>query len=309
MHRLLAAVLAGLLLTSTAPTIAPAEGRSYIGHGRLVTNDLLFDRRDRWRTGSVAGSYVWGPEWTGALPQSFGQVLEFRINGEIIAPENLSFPAPGDRPFAGALSLGLHTHHRRGRTEFALGGDLVITGPQTGFDHLQDALHSVLGGRKVTSRTRNGQIGNDINPTIVAEIGHVLDFGDGGASLRPFVEARAGVETLARAGVDFSFGRTGQNELLVRDPVTGHRYRSIFTEGRGLGFVLGGDIAKVDHSEFLPSNRGYELTDWRPRIRAGAHWQSRSGHRLFYGLTWLGKEFEGQRDSQVVGSLRINLKF
>jgi len=306
MHRLLAAVLTVTLLSSQS---VAAQDRVNLGYGRLVTNDLFFDRRDRWRTGSLAASHVWGPEWTGALPERFGQILELRINGEIIAPENLSFPAPGDRPFAGALSIGLHTHHRKGATEFALGGDLVFTGPQTGLDDFQDGLHSVLGGFDVTSQTRAGQIGDDINPTVVAEMGQVLRFAGSSATVRPYVEGRAGIETLVRVGADFSFGRTGQNELLVRDPVTGHRYRTTFTEGHGAGFVIGGDVAKVTHSEFLPSDRGLQLTDWRSRMRAGVHHQTRKGHRFFYGLTWLGKEFKGQRDNQVVGSLRINLKF
>lgn len=120
---------------------------------------------------------------------------------------------------------------------------------------------------------------------------------------------RAGVETLARIGADLSFGRIGQGELLVRDPVTGQRYRTIRTPEPGMGFVFGGDIAYVDHSEYLPSNQGYQLTDSRARLRTGLHVQTEAGHRFFYGLTWLGKEFEGQRDEQLVGSLRINLEF
>jgi hypothetical protein len=30
---------------------------------------------------------------------------------------------------------------------------------------------------------------------------------------------------------------------------------------------------------------------------------------LFYGLTWLGEEFEGQAGSQVIGSARLNYRF
>ena len=30
---------------------------------------------------------------------------------------------------------------------------------------------------------------------------------------------------------------------------------------------------------------------------------------LFYGLTYLGKEFEGQREGQVTGSLNVKFNF
>lgn len=312
MHRRLTAALGASLLSLSilAPLMtgtAQAGERQQLGYGRLVTNDLIGDGRDRWRTGSVASSRVWGPEWTGDLPEGFGDLLELRLNFEAIAPEQLAAPAAGDRPYAAAISVGLHSHFQSAGTEFALGGDLVFTGPQTGIDDFQDFMHDYLGGDDINSTTRNGQIGDDINPTLVAEIGRPLSLGP--ARLRPFVEMRAGVETLARIGADLSFGRIGQGELLVRDPVTGQRYRTIRTPEPGMGFVFGGDIAYVEHSEYLPSNQGYQLTDSRARLRTGLHVQTEAGHRFFYGLTWLGKEFEAQRDEQLVGSLRINLEF
>ncbi|MFU1477554.1 lipid A-modifier LpxR family protein [Roseovarius sp. C7] len=301
-------MLCSFLTAAITALPATAGERQQLGYGRLVTNDLIGDGRDRWRTGSVASSRVWGPKWTGALPETFGRLLELRLNFEAIAPEQLNAPAAGDRPYAGAISVGLHSHHQIAGTEFALGGDLVFTGPQTGIDDFQDFMHDYLGGEDINSRTRNAQIGDDINPTAVAEIGRPIRLGQS-ARLRPFVEMRAGVETLARVGADLSFGRIGQGELLLRDPVTGHRYRSIRSSGAGMGFVFGGDIAYVDHSEYLPSNQGYQLTDSRTRLRTGLHVQTEAGHRFFYGLTWLGKEFEAQREEQLVGSVRINLEF
>lgn len=305
MIRLIAAALCALFLLDTA---AMATDRVRLGYGRLVTNDLIGDGRDRWRTGSAASSRVWGPEWDGGLPRDFGDLIELRFNVEIIAPENITAPAPGDRPYAGAISAGLHTHFQRAGFEFATGADLVFTGPQTQLDDLQDFLHDTLGGNDLSGATRRAQIGDDINPTAVVEMGRTLELGQTGL-LRPFVEGRAGVETLLRVGADLSFGSVGQGELLIREPVTGHRYRAVRNGLAGYSFVMGGDIAHVEHSEFLPGNRGYQLSDHRTRLRAGMHWQGEAGHRAFYGLTWLDKEFKGQRDSQIVGSVRLHVNF
>lgn len=296
-----------LALLTLAPPLG-AEPREYLGYGHMLTNDVIGDTRDRWRSGSYASSRVWGPEWTGTLPDRAGLLLEVRINGEVIAPENLSTPAPGDRPYAGALSLGLHTHFNTGVADLSLGGDLVVTGPQTGLDDFQEFLHDYLGGLQISQPVRQGQIANDVHPTLVAEAGHGLDLG-GRARLRPFAETRWGVETLVRAGADLVIGTLGQGDLMVREPVTGHRYSAVRGPSPGLSYLLGADLAYVGDSEFLPAGLGMDVTEWRGRVRAGLHWEGRKGARLFYGLTWLSEEFEAQREGQVLGSVRIGYNF
>lgn len=304
------AIALGLLLAGLTMIAGPAdaEGRTRLGYGRLVTNDLLGDGRDRWRSGSIASSRVWGPGWDGALPGTFGALLELRLGAQIIAPQDLMTPAPGDRPYAGAFSLGVHTHYRAAGAELSLGGDLVMTGPQTGIDDFQSFLHDALGGQDLGAGARTRQIGNDIHPAAVAELARPLRFGAIG-TLRPFAEARAGAETLLRVGADFTLGHVGQGELLVRDPVSGQRYRTIQNDLSGYAWVLGADTAYVDSSAFLPSSRGYRLSDARNRVRAGVHWSSPAGHRAFYGLTWLDREFKGQPEGQIVGSVRLHVEF
>jgi hypothetical protein len=287
---------------------AGAEGRSRIGYGLVFTNDLIGDGDDRWRTGSVASSRIYAPGWDGQAPSRFGELLELRFNGEIIAPDDLSTPAPVDRPFVGALSLGLHTHMQRGGTEYALGADLVVTGPQTGLDDFQDWLHDIVGGDEISRATRRGQVDDGFYPTGVIEAARSYNLG--GAQLRPFAEARLGVETLVRAGADITFGQRTRGELLVREPVTGQRYRAVRDEeGAGMAFVLGADIAWVEDSEFLPGRAPVTPEDFRARVRGGMHWDGRGGSSLFYGLTWLSEEFEEQREGQVVGSLQFRLRF
>jgi hypothetical protein len=298
-------LLGGALL---GPVAAEANNYDRLGHGRLLTNDLLGDGDDRWRTGSAAASFVWSRDWDGHAPGRAGDLLELRLNAEIIAPENLRRPARGDRPLANALSFGLHTHFTARQTEIALGGDLVVTGSQTGLTDVQRTLHNLVDGTDPSLQVRRTQIGNNVFPTAVAEIGREYALA-GSVRLRPFIEGRIGAETLLRVGADMVSGSRGEGGLMVREPVSGQRYRTVPGEGLGLSFVLGADIAHVEHSEFLPKSRGYRLSDARKRVRAGAHWQGEGGTELFYGLTWLGKEFEAQRESQVVGSVRLGIKF
>ena len=310
MTRLFAAVLVtALALTGLASSSAQAEtGRQYLGHGRLITNDVLGDGYDRWRTGSVALSYLWGPEWQGQRAQTFGQMLELRFNAEILGPENLMAPAVGDRPYAQAFTMGVHSHFMAGAAEVALGADVTVTGSQLGFDDVQEALHDVLGGLDPSPATKAGRIGNDVHATAVMEVGRTYRFASG-TSLRPFVEARFGVESMVRAGADVMFAGLGQGGMMLREPVTGQLYKAIDDQTHGLTFVLGGDVAYVEESAFLPSSRGYRLSDTRNRLRAGVHWESDKGSKLFYGITWLDKEFKAQRESQIVGSVRLDLKF
>lgn len=297
-------LLAGLLALA-APVLA--QDRVKLGYGRLANNDLYGDRADRWQTASLATSRVWGQGWDGTLPERPLDLLELRIGVQLMAPENLRSPAPGDRPYAGALSLGLHSHFALRGVEVALGGDLVATGPQTRLGELQTAFHDTRPIKPPTRSVLSRQVENGLHPTLVAELARGLALGASG-HLRSFVETRWGAESLVRAGADLRFGSVGQGELLVRDPVTGHRYRTIKAADSGTALILGADLARVGRSVYLPADRGHDLTGSRKRVRAGVHWQGER-RSLFYGLTWLGPEFDAQRSGQTLGSLRIDLAF
>lgn len=297
----LAAGITGLWLAS-----AVAEDRVTLGWGRLFTNDGVGDGHDRWRTGSYTVSRVRGPSWTGALPSQFGEILEFRARAEVIAPESLLFTPPGDRRYAGILSFGMHSHAALGSLETSLGADLVLTGKQTGMSKLQGTLHDILGYPEPL--VDSTQIPNGFHPTLVAEAGRSFDLGPA-TTIRPFAEAQAGLETFVRAGFDLSFGSYGTGALMLREQVSGQRYRGV--EGSvspGFTFSLGGDVAHVFDSALLPDGGAAMLNDTRTRMRAGLAWQGENASG-FYGLTWLGQEFAGQRQDQVVGSLSLRLHF
>ena len=305
MLRFIAAMLIASFFT---PQTAGAADRSRIGYGRLITNDFLGDLQDRERTGSVSSSRVWGPDWTGRLPGGFGELIELRLSLEVLAPDDINRPKAGSRPWAGALSAGIHTHFERSTIEYSTGIDLVVTGQQTGLGYLQRKFHKLIGSTPPSYLTLSRQIEDGVHPTVVFEAGRSFDLGTI-STIRPFVQGQAGIETMMRVGADFTFGTIGRSELLVRDPTSGHRYRVIQdTDNTGFSFILGADTAYVDSSVFLPADRGYVLTDHRDRVRAGVHWQG-EGASAFYGITWLGKEYDTQPHDQIVGSIRVNLSF
>ncbi len=281
--------------------------RERLGNGRLTTNDLFGDGEDRWRTGSLMLSRVWGYGWDGRAPERFGDVIELRLFSQIIAPDNLTTVDPTDRPWAGALSLGAHTHFMSGETEFAVGGDLVVIGPQTKLDEFQRAFHDLIDVIKPSREVLANQIGDKIRPTLVVEAARTYS-SDNALRFRPFFEGRAGDETLVRAGMDLTLGNVGLGELLVRDPVSGHRVRTIRTDRRGVSLVLGADVAHVFDSVYLPDDRGIQLVETRKRARLGFQYQNQ-GTGLFYGLTWLDEEFQGQDESQIVGSLKLDFRW
>lgn len=305
MFRYFTAALVGILIPVTSVS---AGERSRIGYGRVITNDFMGDHNDRWRTGSVASSRVWGPEWTGELPEKFGELIELRLGAEIIAPESLTAFDANDRRYGTSLSIGAHTHYLEGKTEVSAGADLVLVGPETGLSSFQDALHDLLDVPPPSNGVLRNQIEGSIYPTMVIELGRSYEVGES-TRLRPFVEARAGVESLLRVGVDLTFGSLGRGELMMRDPVTGQRYRTIAQEWTGFSTVFGADLTAVGDSAFFPEDRGPAAKKVRERVRLGVHWQGKDNKAVFYGATWLGEEFEGQSGGQVVGSARFNFRF
>jgi len=299
------------LLIAFATHVAVAQDRVWLGKARLFTNDFLGDGQDRWRTGAYSLSAIRGPGWDGTLPDRPGGLMEYRFRSEIIAPANLANPVlGGDRRYVGAISLGAITHFSLAETDVALGLDMIFTGPQTGLGDFQSRVHRALG--MPVPGVLGSQIPNAVYPTVNIELGKSFTPSPDTLpelSLRPFVEAQAGVEDYIRIGGDLTFGNAGNGGLLVRDPTTG--YRNIAVKGddnSGLTFLLGADLAYVGSSAYLPAASGYSLTNPRARVRAGVYSETRDS-AFFYGLTWLGKEFDAQSDSQVVGSVSIRLNF
>lgn len=292
-----------------APTsyVEPAD-RVRLGYGDFLVNDFLGDGHDRWQTAAYVNSIITGQEWTGAAPEDIGSLIEYRFQAKIVAPGDLENPVPNDRLYSTSISLGAHTHFTLGAGEMSLGGDVVITGQMTGLARLQTHIHNALGRDVPSTETLNDMIPNGFHPGLVVEYGRPVSL-NGSTTVRPFAELRTGDETLIRSGIDLYIGGLSNDDLLVRDQVTGQRYST--ARGNNLGgyeFVLGGDITAMGSSIYLPSDRGPDMTDERARLRAGVVWQDNQ-NSVFYGVTWMSKEFDSQPESQVVGSIQVNLEF
>lgn len=291
------------LLALTLATGSAVADPVTLGWGRMFDNDALGDGRDRWRTGSYSVSMVRGERFDGTLPGRFGALTEWRLHTQIVAPANLAKPRPRDRHYAGILSLGVHSQAQWQGIEGEIGVDLVGIGPSTGVAQLQKVAHDLL---DIHSPDVTRQIPDQLVPTISAELGRSYAFGD--VALRPFVAAQAGIETFARAGFDLTLGAFGRDAVMVRDSVTGQRYRAVPSSFvRGPSFVAGADYTKIWASHLFPAS-GPDFRPDRLRARLGIHWQGARAS-AFYGLTWLGREFKGQRDTQFIGSLSFNLRF
>lgn len=287
---------------------ALAQDRDTLGFGRLFTNDYFGDGEDRWRTGSYSFSIVQGPPWSGAAPEDFGAILEYRLRSEIIAPSALSGDGSDDRAYVGAITTGLHSHISRGNWDLSAGLDLVFTGPQTGTADAQDWFHNLVGAPAVGAAVQQNQIGNAVYPTLVAEAAYAVPM-SATTTLRPFAELQYGVEDFVRVGADVLIGQVLQSDLWLRDGPSGQLYSGIYGGEIGTGFVLGADYTLVEDSEYFPASFGTDATGDRLRVRAGIHSRFAAGSSFFYGLTYLSEEFEGQDEGQLVGSLKLNFNF
>ncbi len=296
-----AALVAGLCCAVPAQ----AQDRVTLGFARLFTNDALGDTHDRWRTGAYSVSRFRGDRWGGSAPAEFGAILEQRLRSEIIAPDSLTNPDP-DRRYVGVIAPGLATHWTVQGIEARLGGELAFTGPQTQVGAFQREVHQLMGLDE--PNVLGTQIANGVHPTLNLELGRSFMAGER-VTFRPFAEAQIGTEDYLRLGGDLVLGRFGHEGLFTRDTVTGHRVLGITgTAEPGYSLTLGGDVARVYGSDWLPDSGPALVEDNRARARAGLHWQGERSE-AFYGVTWLGKEYVGQAEGQVVGSVRVNLSF
>ncbi len=311
-------ILAFLILAVTISGAYAAEDaansgakRQWLGKARLWSNDEIGDRRDRWRTGSYSLSYIRGSGWNGRLPSGFGDLVEYRFRGEVLAPASLySALNPADRRLVGVFQMGAITHMRVNELDVSVGADLVFTGPQTGMTQFQSAIHQSLGF--IATPILSSQLGNAVYPTLNAEVSRQYKLSSEGkrrVAFRPYLEGQIGVETYIRAGGDFTFGNLGAGDFQVRDVTTGLRNVAIKgARARGVSFVLGGDVAYVQGSQYLPAALGPSAQKLRYRLRTGVY--AEQGRKsLFYGLTWMGREFQGQPSGQLLGSVTLRLKF
>jgi len=303
--------LALSLLATVFGTPAAAQGSAgmeRLGITQIFSNDWfgmpVGDRFDRWRTGAYQVSGFWGQGWDGTLPSDPFALTELRFRGEIIAPDNLAAPAAGDRLYAPALYLGASTHFDFRGLDVSVGADLVLLGENSGLMGVHDGIHRIFGGSDVDLSDFMVDSGTYLN--LAVEAARAIEWGT--AEVRPFAAVQAGVETLARVGVDARFGAFDGDALLIRDATTGQRIIGLPGDtGGGWSFAVGGDVAYVGDSVLLP-DRGPEAEAMRVRLRGGVNYDFGPSN-FYYGVTYLSEEFEGQYEGQLVGTISLMLQF
>ena len=81
--------LVALVAQFFAATVAADTGYKYLGYGRLVTNDLLGDGKDRWRTGSVSAFRMYVQHEVDLKYLKLSEAVELRTHFEVVAPSDL----------------------------------------------------------------------------------------------------------------------------------------------------------------------------------------------------------------------------
>ena len=270
-----------------------------------LSNDSIGDWHDRWQSSSVEIARLQGTAWQGRAPTRFGYLLELRFRSDILTRERWNIVVPSDRRHAGVLSFGIHSYAERNEFEMRAGVDLTVIGHQTGLYAFQTQLHELL-GFTIPNLAGVFEIEDQISIDLSGEVAMRFDFGD--IDFIPFIEARLGTEDMLRVGVDFELGLGFADDLSLRTVATGQRIPyGLGAGGTGLTLTVGADTAIVNESVYLPSDLGYVLTP-RHRIRGGLRY-TKNNLSVFYGLSWLGEEFEAQSSGQFVGTIHVSTRF
>ena len=296
----LAAICLGIM---SLYSLSPLHAQQLAGWSLAISNDSIGEARDRWQSSSVQLGFLLSQVDITQELIDFGEVIELRLRTDILTPENLAMIVTTDRRYAGVIAIGAHSYVDWGLIEGRMGADVVTVGAHTGLYEFQQTLHEILGFTK--PELKDFQIDDDVLLDFSGEISRNFQAGSG--NMRPFLEAQIGSEDFLRIGLDVNWGLDLGREAM-RATVTGHRVPSIYSNQTGLGFTLGGDIAWVDDSIYLPEKYGYELNVPRLRVRTGIRHVNRFWD-TFYGLTWLNKEFKAQREGQFVGTFQFKLRF
>lgn len=301
----LALCLAGPAISAQAqmPGVKLIPG-SHSGSARLMVNDFFGDGKDRWHTFSYSYSRFYRDSF-------FGQRAELRLRADIVAPWKRS-AQPEDRHYAGAIGLGLFTLGQSGALNYKLGGEILLTGDQTGLRRLEREWHKLIGSPDGHTGDDSGYLRLDDRVHGLAEGEAWLSLGQPGHyELRPFLGAQAGYETSATAGADLIIGALAGTQDTTRDKVTGipmFNMRETGLAPGGVTFVLGGDVSHVKDSIYFPSDSEVTLEKSRHRLRAGAVINAGPAS-VYIGQAWLSPEFREQAEGQRLGVISVSMRF
>ncbi len=294
-------------------------------------NDRFGDGKDRWKTGGITQAYVF-PEhifsdenWiTGRA-----SALELNLRALVITPDNTAFRGvnPNDRPFAQYAAAGIYLRSIARpepltllvgvQAEDRIGIEVGWQGDPLPLFEMQSALHDLAGTGGDAGNLTN-IIGGELLVNLEAR--HTwrfhLDRAPGpDLQFAPFLQTSLGIrENSLRAGGDIFVGSALEGRTWGSDLSTGAVMAgaSVPREGFNWTVFFGGDLGFVASDAFLDGGFAVDGPSVPRRDIVG---RARAGVLLEYdnvgigfSLNWLGREFRGQSDGQVIGAIQLKYR-
>lgn len=301
-----------------------------------VWNDRFGDGQDRWKTGGLTQSYVF-PEHIFSNDSWFeGRASSVEINarGLVITPDNTANQGvdSGDRPYAQYAGIGLYLRSIARPEPFGSGsggsGFVLQQEDRAGIEigwqgdplplfDIQSALHKTAGTGGSAANLDNVIDGELL---VNLEARHTWRFHIDGAGrdieIAPFIQTSLGMrENSLRLGADLITGSALEGRTWGNDLSTGALLAGASMPRRGFNWAVfaGGDLGYVASDAFLDGGfaadgPSVQRKDLVARARAGVLIEY-DNLGLGLSLNWLGKEFHGQSDSQIIGAIQVKYRF
>jgi len=329
-----------LLMAPAFPAIAADgdSGGSFTNVGLYWENDLLAGTDQDYTQGvklSLSTPFVSDlpadgtlPSWSkhlfdrlprGNAPGS-AKALSLSLGQKIFTPEDTDAESvvEDERPYAGYTFLSLGCHSRTASRNDVWQLNAGVVGPMSLAEEVQDALHDLTGTSKAEGW--DNQLDNEPILEIIYESKwRWLDWRDGsgyGLNIIPHLGGRLGNAAIyANAGAEVRYGyRLPDNfgscpirpgcEIMPQGAETGKARLGWFVFASADARLIGRNIF-LDGNTFEDSHS----VDKKPLvadIRAGAG-LSKGRFQLTYAWVLRTKEYDGQDDPQIFGS--VNLSF
>lgn len=294
-------------------------------------NDRFGDGKDRWKTGGLTQAYVF-PEHIFSNDNWFigrASGLELNVRGLVITPDDTAFTGVdgGDRPYAQYAAAGIFlrsiarpealTPALAVQIEDRIGLEAGWQGDPLPLFDVQNALHGMAG-----TEGNAGNRSNTIDGEMLANLearrtwrlhaeGVVRDI-----EFAPFVQTSLGMrENSLRAGGDVFTGSALEGRTWGSDLATGAVMAGASMPRQGFNWTLfaGGDLGYIASDAFLDGGfavggPSVERRDIVGRARAGVLLDY-DKVAIGFSLNWLGKEFRGQSDGQMIGAIQFKYHF
>jgi hypothetical protein len=293
-------------------------------------NDRFGDGKDRWKTGGITQAYVF-PEHifsNGNWLEGRASSLELNVRALLITPDDTSFTGVNgnDRPYAQYAAAGIYlrsitrpealTSVVAVQAEDRIGVEAGWQGDPLPLFDVQDALHDVTGTGGDAGNLSN-IIGGELLVNLEARRTWRFHVDDAGRDLEfaPFVQTSLGMrEKSLRAGGDFFAGSALEGRTWGSDLATGAVMAGASMPRRGFNWTafFGGAVGYISSDAFLDGGFAVDGPSVPRRDIVG---RARAGVLLEYdnlgvgfSLNWLGQEFRGQSNGQVIGAIQLKYR-